>query len=89
LAITGVFGAEIPFASGASDALTYGITIQYSLSYLQQFDWSAPRSCGIRWIVPLALSVPSGGPECVGPCLISESILSMTRMIGGLEGLPV
>ena len=61
LAITGVFGADIPFAKGASDALTYGITIQYSLPYLQQFvkDVGIPPAVGrIFPIVELLFSTP-------------------------------
>jgi hypothetical protein len=35
LAITGVFGAEIPFARDDANSLTYGISLEYSLRYLQ------------------------------------------------------
>ena len=35
VAITGVFGAEIPFASDDATSLTYGIAVEYSLRYLQ------------------------------------------------------
>lgn len=35
IAITGVFGAEIPFAADDATSLTYGISIEYSLRYLQ------------------------------------------------------
>jgi hypothetical protein len=35
IAITGVFGAEIPFADDDATSLTYGIAIEYSLRYLQ------------------------------------------------------
>jgi hypothetical protein len=61
LAITGVFGADIPFAKGESDALSYGFTIQYSLPYLQQFvkDVGIPPAVGrIFPIVELLFSTP-------------------------------
>lgn len=35
IAITGVFGAEIPFANDDANSLTYGIAVEYSLRYLQ------------------------------------------------------
>ena len=35
IAITGVFGAEIPFANDDATSLTYGVAIEYSLRYLQ------------------------------------------------------
>src|SRR5262249_27535757 len=35
VAITGVFGPEIPFATDDATSLTYGIAVEYSLRYLQ------------------------------------------------------
>src|SRR5262245_3229523 len=35
LAVTGVFGAAVPFADDDAIALTYGIAVEYSLRYLQ------------------------------------------------------
>ncbi len=37
VALTGVFGAEIPLTRRESDALVYGVALQYSLPYLQSF----------------------------------------------------
>jgi hypothetical protein len=66
LAVTGVFGAEIPFADGAATALTYGIAIEYSLAYLQ----SAVRDVGLpRFVsqlvpvVELVFETPIEGEE--------------------------
>jgi hypothetical protein len=61
LAITGVFGADIPLTSEESNALTYGVAIEYSLPYLQQFvtDIGIPAAAGrIFPIVELLFSTP-------------------------------
>jgi hypothetical protein len=61
LAITGVFGAEIPLTHEESDSLTYGVAIEYSLPYLQQFvkDIGIPPAAGrIFPIVELLFSTP-------------------------------
>jgi hypothetical protein len=66
LAITGVVGAEIPFAEDEATVLTYGIAVEYSLAYLQ----SAVRDVGlprfVRQLVPvveLVFETPIEGDE--------------------------
>jgi hypothetical protein len=69
LAVTGVFGGEIPLTSEESNALTYGITIQYSLPYLQQFvkDVGIPAAVGqIFPIVEMLFSTPIDGGKTTG-----------------------
>ena len=69
LAITGVFGAEIPLTSEEGNALTYGVAIQYSLPYLQQFvkDVGIPAAAGrIFPIVELLFSTPLDGGKTTG-----------------------
>ncbi len=52
LAVTGVIGAEIPLTGRESNALTYGLAIQYSIPYLQSFV----RDVGLRG--PLGRLIP-------------------------------
>ena len=52
VAVTGTVGAEIPFARGESNNLTYGVTLQYSLPYLQGYV----KDVGIPW--PLSRLIP-------------------------------
>ncbi|HEY7142392.1 MAG TPA: hypothetical protein VIE44_20035 [Methylomirabilota bacterium] len=66
LAVTGVFGAEIPFADDDAIALTYGIAIEYSLRYLQNVvkDVGLPRFVSqISPIVELVFETPIEGEE--------------------------
>jgi len=66
LAVTGIFGAEVPLTSQEGNALTYGIAIEYSLPYLQQFvkDIGIPPSAGrIFPVVELLFSTPIDGEE--------------------------
>jgi hypothetical protein len=66
LAITGVFGAEIPFSDDDATALTYGIAIEYSLRYLQNVvrDVGLPRVVSqISPIVELVFETPLEGEE--------------------------
>ncbi len=61
LALTGVLGAAVPLSREASDALTYGLAIEYSLPYLQQFvrDIGIPPAVGrIFPIVELEFTTP-------------------------------
>jgi hypothetical protein len=69
LAITGVFGAAIPLTHEESDSLTYGVAIQYSLPYLQQFvkDIGIPPAAGrIFPIIELLFSTPLDGGKTTG-----------------------
>ncbi len=69
VAITGVFGANIPLTSKESNALKYGVAIQYSLPYLQQFvkDVGIPAAAGrIFPIVELLFSTPLDGGKTTG-----------------------
>ncbi len=69
LAITGVFGAEIPLTSAEGNSLTYGVAIEYSLPYLQQFvkDVGIPPAVGrIFPIVELLFSTPLDGGKTTG-----------------------
>jgi len=66
LAITGVFGAEIPFANDDAIGLTYGIAIEYSLRYLQSVvrDVGLPKFMSqISPIVELIFETPIEGEE--------------------------
>jgi len=66
LAITGVFGAEIPFADDDATSLTYGIAIEYSLRYLQSVvkDVGLPTFVSqISPIVELLFATPIEGDE--------------------------
>jgi hypothetical protein len=66
LAVTGVFGAEIPFAKEEATALTYGIAIEYSLAYLQQVvrDVGLPRFVSqLVPVVELLFETPIEGEE--------------------------
>jgi len=66
LAVTGVFGAEIPFANDAAIALTYGIAIEYSLAYLQNVvrDVGLPRFVSqLVPVVELLFETPIEGEE--------------------------
>jgi hypothetical protein len=66
LAITGVIGAEIPFASGDATSLTYGIAIEYSLRYLQNVvkDVGLPLFVSqISPIVELVFETPIEGDQ--------------------------
>jgi hypothetical protein len=66
LAVTGVFGAEVPLTSKEGNSLTYGIAIEYSLPYLQQFvkDIGIPPAAGrIFPVVELLFSTPIDGEE--------------------------
>ncbi len=69
LALTGVFGAEIPLTSAESNALTYGFAIEYSLPYLQSFV----KDVGIPWplnrlipVVEVAFETPLDGGKTTG-----------------------
>ena len=69
LAITGVFGAAIPLTSEAGNELTYGVAIEYSLPYLQQFvkDIGIPPAAGrIFPLVELVFSTPLEGGKTTG-----------------------
>jgi hypothetical protein len=69
LALTGVFGAEIPLTSEESNSLTYGLAIEYSLPYLQQFvkDIGIPAAAGRFFpIVELLFSTPLDGGKTTG-----------------------
>jgi hypothetical protein len=66
LAVTGVFGAEIPFADDDAISLTYGIAIEYSLRYLQTVvrDVGLPRFVSqLSPIVELVFETPVEGEE--------------------------
>jgi hypothetical protein len=66
LAITGVFGADIPFAKDDAISLTYGIAIEYSLRYLQNVvkDVGLPTFVTqISPIVELIFETPIEGDE--------------------------
>ena len=66
LAVTGIFGAEVPLSSQEGNALTYGIAIEYSLPYLQQFvkDIGIPPAAGrIFPVVELLFNTPIDGEE--------------------------
>ena len=66
LAVTGVFGAEIPFANDDAIALTYGIAIEYSLAYLQNVvrDVGLPRFVSqLVPVVELLFETPIEGEE--------------------------
>jgi hypothetical protein len=66
LAVTGIFGAEVPLTSQEGNSLTYGIAIEYSLPYLQQFvkDIGIPPAAGrIFPVVELLFSTPIDGEE--------------------------
>ncbi|HZS32317.1 MAG TPA: hypothetical protein VFC42_02955 [Methylomirabilota bacterium] len=52
VAVTGVIGAEIPLTGRESNALTYGLALQYSIPYLQSFV----RDVGLRG--PLGRLIP-------------------------------
>jgi hypothetical protein len=66
LAITGIFGAEVPLTSKEGNSLTYGVAIEYSLPYLQQFvkDIGIPPAAGrIFPVVELLFHTPIDGEE--------------------------
>jgi hypothetical protein len=66
LAITGVFGAEIPFAADDAISLTYGISIEYSLRYLENVvrDVGLPTFVSqISPIVELLFETPIEGDD--------------------------
>ena len=66
LAVTGIFGAEVPLTSKEGNSLTYGVAIEYSLPYLQQFvkDIGIPPAAGrIFPVVELLFSTPIDGEE--------------------------
>ena len=66
LAVTGVVGAEIPFAKEDAIALTYGIAIEYSLAYLQNVvrDVGLPRFVSqLVPVVELLFETPIEGEE--------------------------
>jgi hypothetical protein len=69
LALTGLFGAELPLTSEESNALTYGLAIEYSFPYLQQFvkDIGIPPAAGRFFpIVELLFSTPLDGGRTTG-----------------------
>ena len=64
LAVTGIFGAEVPLTSQEGNALTYGVAIEYSLPYLQQFvkDIGIPAAAGRFFpVVELLFNTPIDG----------------------------
>ncbi len=64
LAVTGIFGADIPLTSLEGNALKYGVAIEYSLPYLQQFvkDIGLPQAVGrIFPVVELLFHTPIDG----------------------------
>jgi hypothetical protein len=64
VAITGVFGAEIPFANDDATSLTYGIAVEYSLRYLQNVvrDVGLPLFASqLSPIVEVLFETPSRG----------------------------
>jgi hypothetical protein len=66
LAVTGIFGAEVPLTSKEGNSLTYGVAIEYSLPYLQQFvkDIGIPPAAGrIFPVIELLFSTPIDGEE--------------------------
>ena len=66
LAITGIFGAEVPLTSKEGNSLTYGVAIEYSLPYLQQFvkDIGIPAAAGRFFpVVELLFNTPIDGEE--------------------------
>jgi hypothetical protein len=66
LAVTGIFGAEVPLSSQEGNALTYGVAIEYSFPYLQQFvkDIGIPASAGRFFpVVELLFNTPIDGEE--------------------------
>jgi hypothetical protein len=66
LAVTGIFGAEVPLTSKEGNSLTYGVAIEYSLPYLQQFvkDIGIPPAAGRFFpVVELLFSTPIDGEE--------------------------
>jgi len=66
LAITGVFGAEIPFANDDANSLTYGLAVEYSLRYLQNVvkDVGLPVFVSqLSPIVEVLFSTPIGGGD--------------------------
>ena len=66
LAVTGIFGAEVPLSSQEGNALTYGLAIEYSLPYLQQFvkDIGIPAAAGRFFpVVELLFNTPIDGEE--------------------------
>jgi hypothetical protein len=68
LAVTGVFGAEIPLSS-ETNSLTYGVAIEYSLPYLQQHvkDIGIPPALGRFFpVVELLFSTPLDGGTTTG-----------------------
>jgi hypothetical protein len=69
LAVTGVCGAEIPLTSAEGNSLTYGVAIEYSLPYLQQFvkDVGIPPAAGRLFpLVELLFSTPLDGGKTTG-----------------------
>jgi hypothetical protein len=66
LAVTGIFGAEVPLTSKEGNSLTYGVAIEYSLPYLQQFvkDIGIPTAAGRFFpVVELLFNTPIDGDE--------------------------
>jgi hypothetical protein len=66
MAVTGIFGAEVPLSSQEGNALTYGVAIEYSFPYLQQFvkDIGIPASAGRFFpVVELLFNTPIDGEE--------------------------
>ena len=66
LAMTGVFGADIPFAKDDAVALTYGVALEYSLAYLQNTvrDVGLPRFVSqLVPVVELLFETPIEGEE--------------------------
>jgi hypothetical protein len=69
IAITGVLSAELPLTSQESNALVYGVTLQYSLPYLQTNvrDVGLPRFLSrLIPIVELLFSTPIDGGKTTG-----------------------
>jgi hypothetical protein len=69
VAVTGVFGAEIPLTDEESNRLTYGVAFEYSLPYLQQFvrDVGLPKPFSqLIPVVELLFQTPLDGGKTTG-----------------------
>jgi hypothetical protein len=74
LAVTGIFGAEVPLTSKEGNSLTYGVAIEYSLPYLQQFvkDIGIPAAAGRFFpVVELLFSTPIDARAITPPAISS------------------
>ena len=78
LAVTGELGEDLPTATAASNALEWGLAVEYSLPYLQQnvFDTGLPHP--FRDLIPLvefAMSSPENRGGGVTTGTISPGVL--------------